>query len=73
MEFTLRDVGPRDAGPYICMRGLTAADVVEDCGQTLVVVGEWRDYYALLILFLFLFCFVCLYVCSVQPRFHENA
>ena len=46
VEFTLRDVGARDAGPYICMRGLTAADVVEACGQTLVVVGQWRDYCA---------------------------
>ena len=40
VQFTLSDVVLEDAGKYMCTRGVTQEDVVEGCGQTVVVVGQ---------------------------------
>lgn len=41
VTFTLKAVNSNDAGRYICINGVGNEPVIPDCGQMLVIVGEF--------------------------------
>lgn len=43
VQFSISNVTSQDAGKYLCSKGFASADVLQDCGQMLLLVEAPRD------------------------------